>query len=569
VKTEAPRRGIGLKISDYVMRFLFERGVRHIFGYQGASVTHLIESLHNTPGLSYIQNYHEQASSFCADAYARVQGDLGVCIATSGPGATNLITGIASSYYDSVPVLFLTGQVSTHGIKTRELLRQQSFQETDIVSIATPITKSAKTVLNAEDIRFCLEEAVYTAQSRRPGPVLVDLPHNVQAGDVDVEAIPSFSLSAEGALEREEHPAATDSQVRLVVEMLTEAQRPVVLAGGGLASLKGTTIFREFVQTCDVPVVASLKGLDALDHEDEHFCGFIGFYGWPHANRAIAEADLLLVLGSRLDERQTGGDSESFAQGARIVRVDIDVHELDHNVRETLSIHSDVRPFLTAMLEALTGSALDNSGWLDCIHGWEGPSSDIGATESPKAIDPNAFLASLSEHASRDAVVCADVGQNVMWVAQSFRLLGDRQLLTSGGHGAMGYSLPAGIGAHFAAPHRQTICIMGDGGFQMNLQELQTISRERIPVKIFVMNNMSLGMIRDYQRDTGKACHGSVLGWANPDFERVSGAFDIPYTRIATWNDVKRLDAGLQSGGPHLFEVVLSPNTHVHAGFSR
>ena len=553
-----------MKLSDYVMNFFFEKKIGHIFGYQGGSVTHLIDSLHKVKGLSYIQNYHEQASSFCADAYARVGGGVGVAIATSGPGATNLVTGIANAFFDSVPCLFITGQVSQREMKTKKSIRQQGFQETDIVSIVNPITKFAETVMEPEKIRFYLEKAFFYALSGRPGPVLIDIPHNVQASEINVLSLQSFYDSEEYALEMKQQLRPDQQTVRKIAALLSEAKRPVILAGGGLASIRGKGLFKKFFDACDLPVVCSLRGLDAIDHDDEHFYGFLGSYGNRYANFAVAQSDLLLVLGSRLDERQTGTDRTLFARKARIIHVDVDRNELKHNVCETVSVCCDIESFLKVLMEEVGDGKSDHKAWLDQIHRWKVQYPSYPGHDQACGVDPNEFLYVLSRKVSGKAVVCADVGQNLMWVAQSFCLSGDKQLLSSAGHGAMGYSLPAGIGAHYASPDRQIICVMGDGGLQMNLQELQTVSREKIPLIIFVMNNQSLGLIRTYhEKYFNGRCFGSVQGYANPDFEKLAYAFDISYTKIHTCEDFDRLDRGLQIEKPHLFEVVLSPKTQV------
>lgn len=548
------------------MNFLFEKKVRYIFGYQGGSITHLIDSLHKVEGLTYIQNYHEQASSFCADAYARVSRGVGVAIATSGPGATNLITGIANAFFDSVPCLFITGQVSTHAIKTKQAIRQQGFQETDIVSIVKPITKFAETVFVPEKIRFYLEKAIFFAQSGRPGPVLIDIPHNVQAREIIPQALHSFFDSNEYTSEMKKNLILDENVVRQIVAMLAEAKRPMVLTGGGMASVRGTGIFKTLVHACDLPVVGSLRGLDAIGHDDEHFCGFIGSYGNRYANFAVAKADLLLVLGSRLDERQTGDDRTLFAKGARIIHVDVDPNELNHNVRETISVCCDIGSFLNVLVAEIGNRSFNHKEWLESVHRWKAKYPSYPVHANADDIDPNEFLHVLSKKVSDNAVVCSDVGQNMMWVAQSFCLSGDKQLLSSAGHGAMGYSLPAGIGAHFASPDRQIICVMGDGGIQMNLQELQTIFREKIPVKIFVMNNTSLGMIREFQKYFNHKCFGSVEGYTNPDFEKLAYAFNIAYTKICAREDFDQIDRELNIEEPHLFEVVLSPTTQVLPG---
>ncbi|MCX6056594.1 MAG: thiamine pyrophosphate-binding protein [Chloroflexi bacterium] len=556
-----------MKLSDYVMKFIFEKNVKYIFGYQGGSIAHLIDSLHKVEGLTYIQNYHEQASSFSADAYARASAGIGVAIATSGPGATNLITGIANAYFDSVPCLFITGQVSTHLIKTNDAIRQQSFQETDIVSIVKPITKFAETILAPEKIRFYLEKAVFWAQSGRPGAVLLDIPHNVQASEIDPQTLESFFDSDEYKSEEVKHSRLDQETVRQIVAMLTEAKRPVVLAGGGMSSVRGTDLLKTFVHTYDLPVVGSLMGLDVLDHNDEHFCGFIGSYGNRYANFAVAKSDLLLVLGSRLDERQTGSNRTLFAKGARIIHVDIDPHELNHHFPAAVPVCSDVGLFLKTLTAEIGDRSFNNRVWLESIHRWKVKYPSY-LTHEPNIdfVDPNEFLHVLSTQVSNKATVCLDVGQNQMWVAQSFFLSGDKRFLSSSGHGAMGYSLPAGIGAHFAAPDRQTICIMGDGGVQMNLQELQTVYRENIPLKIFVMNNQSLGLIRDLHENYSYKNIGSVEGYTNPDFKKIANAFKIAYTKISSPRDFEKLDRGLKTRKPHFFEVMLSPHSQVIPG---
>lgn len=555
-----------MKLSDYVMKFLYEKNIKHIFGYQGGSIAHLIDSLHKVDDLTYIQNYHEQASSFSADAYARVLGGIGVAIATSGPGATNLVTGIANAFYDSVPCLFITGQVSTHLMKQNDTIRQQSFQETDIVSIVKPITKFAESVLAPEKIRFYLEKAVFIAQSGRPGAVLLDIPHNVQASEINPHTLKSYYDSDEYRSKIVKNTSLNKDTVEQIVTMLTEAKRPVILAGGGMSSVRGTELFNAFVHAFDLPVVSSLMGLDVIDHDDEHFCGFIGSYGNRYANFAVAKSDLLLVLGSRLDERQTGSDRTLFAKGARIIHVDIDPHELNHHVHSTISVCCDIRLFLNALATEIGNRSSNNKEWLKAIHRWKEKYPSYLVHENADYIDPNEFLHVLSMQASDNAMVCLDVGQNQMWVAQSFVLSGDKRFLSSSGHGAMGYSLPAGIGAHFAAPDRQIICIMGDGGIQMNIQELQTVYRENIPLKIIVMNNQSLGLIRDLHENYSYKNIGSVEGYTNPDFKKIANAFKIAYTKISSPRDFEKLDRGLKTRKPHFFEVMLSSHSQVIPG---
>jgi len=552
-----------MKLSDYVMKFLRDQDIKFIFGYIGGSTLHLIDSLNQLEGLTYIQNYHEQASSFSADAYSRSSGNIGVAIATSGPGATNLITGIANAFYDSVPCLFITGQVSVHHMKKTPEIRQQGFQETDIVSIVKPITKFAKTLLNPEMIRYDLEKAFHYAKAGRPGPVLIDIPHNLQASEIEPQTLHSFFDSNE-QISKNRQPDM--SVVKQVASMLAEAKRPVILAGGGVGAINNTDIFETFVKIYDLPVVCSLMGLSSINHDDKHFCGFIGSYGNRYANFAVAKSDLLLVLGSRLDDRQIGDNASLFARDAKIIHVDIDPYELNHKVCESISICCDIKDYLNVMIGEIGDRKFDNKAWLDNIHAWREKYPSYPVQSNTDYIDPNECMYVLSQKLSNNVTVCVDVGQHQMWVAQSFSLAGKKQFITSGGHGAMGYSLPAGVGAYFASSNsdRQIICIMGDGSIQMSLYELQTISREEIPLKIFVLNNSTLGMVRIYQEKYfNDECIGTADGYTTPDFEKLAYAYNIAYTKVETNQDFDKMDKGIASKKPHFFEIILSPSAQI------
>ena len=551
-----------MKLSDYVMQYLYAKGVRTIFGYTGGSITHLIDSLHSVNGLVYVQNYHEQASAFCADALARVTNGLGVAMATSGPGATNLITGIANSYFDSIPCLYITGQVSTRAIKSGPEIRQQGFQETDIVSIVRPITKFAETLKDPLKIRFVLDKAIFLAISGRPGAVLVDIPHNLQTVDITPSELEGY-IQSEGC---DGFAGAVNQDVfDSVLTMIRQAVRPVILVGGGMAKSYLRPMLENLAEVCDTPVVASLMGLDSIDHNNPYFCGFIGSYGNRYANLAVAYSDLLIVLGSRLDERQTGDDRASFAKHAKIIHVDIDPTELNHNIKSDLPIQCDLAYFLHAVTTNTYFTQLDHSAWRRLIHEWAQEYAQPPNNIANGCVDPNEFLTKLSHHISKNSIVTLDVGQNQMWAAQSLHINTNMRTISSSGHGAMGYALPAGIGAYFAEKGRQIVCIMGDGGIQMNIQELQTVVRENIPLKIFVLNNNSLGMIRDFhEKYFSDKCYGSVSGYANPSFERLAYAYDIPYTLIEDINSIVDLPGMLASSRPHLFEVKVAQKSSVY-----
>lgn len=555
-----------MKLSDYVMTYLRDQGVRTIFGYQGSSVSHLIDSLHNVEGMKYIQNNHEQASAFSANAYAQISGGLGVALSCSGPGATNLITGIANAYFDSLPCVFITGQVGLLGIKTNPCLRQQGFQETDIVSIVKTITKFAVTIIDPKEIRYNLEKALYLAQEGRPGAVLIDIPHNIQSADIQPKSLAGYF----GSVERSRVAACiTDIGGEIVDEvynLLASSKRPVLLIGGGCSHLKGTGLIEKFLAHFHIPVVASLKGLDVLSHHHECFSGFIGAYGNRYANFCVACSDVLLVLGSRLDTMQTGPDIKKFARNATLIHVDVDVHELSKIDKTKLDINCDASLFLNKMIKSSDDRWFRVDPWLQKVAAWKNQ-FPAGSRENTKYLNPNEFILSLDDYMTDDAIICCDVGLNQMWVAQSIVLNGKRSLLNSGGHGAMGFSLPAAIGAFSVASNRQIISIVGDGGVQMNSQELHTIIKENIPAKIIIMNNHSLGMIRSYQEKAlGGRSYGSVDGFSSPAYGKIAAAYGLNYYKITSMAQFKKNACELLTNEPCVFEVILDPNSSIDPG---
>lgn len=548
------------------MFYLKDTGVRTIFGYQGSSVSHMIDSLHKVDGLKYIQNNHEQASAFSANGYSQISGGLGVALSCSGPGATNLITGIANAYFDSLPCLFITGQIGLSGIKTNPLIRQQGFQETDIVSIVKPITKYAVTIFEPSEIRFHLEKAIFLAQHGRPGSVLIDIPHNVQSAQIEPETLISYFDSEEYSRFKTSEVELNAATLNDVCELLKTSRRPVLLIGGGSSKLKGTGLLEKFISICHIPVVASLKGLDIFPHQHECFSGFIGAYGNRYANFCVAGSDVLIVLGSRLDTMQTGADNNQFARKAKIIQVDIDDQELAKIDRNKIDIQSDVRVFLEKLIVIIGETRITKDHWLQTINTWKMKYPSVTPSNSNQ-LNPNEFISKLSDCLTDNAIICSDVGLNQMWVAQSIKLNGKRSLLNSGGHGAMGYSLPAAIGAYSYTYDRQIVSIMGDGGIQMNSQELHTILKEKIPAKVIILNNQSLGMIRSYQEKalSGKT-YGSVEGFSSPDFRKIAYAYGFKYFKISSLSDLKECSKEFNTLDPCIFEVLLERTQEINPG---
>ena len=512
-----------MKLSDYVIDFLRAQKVSHIFYLIGGMITHLVDSTVKNQGISCITMHHEQAAAFAAEGYARCSGGLGVAMATSGPGATNLITGIGDCFFDSIPCLFITGQVNTYEGKTDIDVRQAGFQEMDIVSIVKPITKGARLVARAEDIRRDLEWAVHLATSGRPGPVLLDIPMNIQRAEIDPENLPAFTF------EIAEKAALTNTSFDEIIRLLCSAKRPVVLVGGGIQTADASDELFDFIAKTNIPVVTSLMGSDAFDHSSLCYVGMIGTYGHRHANIVLANADFLLVLGSRLDTRQTGTKPSTFARAATIVHVDIDPKELNRTINARHIVQMHIKDFLKVLNshENIARLAVTQK-WLSYIKSCKQRFEIIPLADNNQAINPCELIKYLSKQVASNAIITVDVGQHQMWTALFFELQRDQRMLISGGMGSMGFALPAAIGAKFAEPSRQIIVIVGDGGFQINIQELQTIKRNNLNIKIVLLNNQSLGMVRQFQElYFGNRTEGTLTGYNNPDFMKIADAYGI------------------------------------------
>ncbi|MDO5572631.1 MAG: thiamine pyrophosphate-binding protein [bacterium] len=541
-----------MKLSDFVMRYLRDAGVKVIFGYQGGSITHLIESM-SFAEIEYIQTYNEQGAAMAADAYARInENGLGVAIASNGPGATNLITGIANAYCDSVPTLFMTGQVHTWAMKKDKQIRQKSFQEIDIISIVKPITKYAVTVMKPNEIRFELEKAIHIAKQGRKGPVLLDIPVDIQGTDIEPEWLTGYSSGAEHDIEYR-----SQNDYSECINLLRKAKRPVVLVGGGANSRQAKYCIRRFSEKYHIPVVCSLQGLDVMNHDSKEFIGFIGSFGNRYANLVVHNSDLVLVLGSRLDMRQTGKNAEKFTERATIIHVDIDENELNHNVNETLSYSGSCESILSFLIENFEREE-GFTCWLDLCNEWK--------QRYTESLPINQFISSVGQSIADSTIVISDVGQNQMWVAQSLRIKGECiRMLNSGGLGAMGYSLPGAIGACIGSDYSKCVALMGDGGIQMNIQELCLIGQRQLPIIIIVLNNHALGLIRDiHEKYYNNHCIGSVEGFTQPQFKMMAAAYNIQYYQVDESASEKEIKDILACEGPCLVDVHMLGNTYVN-----
>lgn len=555
-----------MKLSDYVIDFIARQKVHHVFEFIGGAITHLIDSIHHRTDIECVSVHHEQTGAFAAEAYARINGHLGVAMATSGPGALNMVTGIGSCWFDSVPCLFITGQVNTYEYKFDRPVRQIGFQETDIVSVVKPLTKYAVLVTEAESIRYHLEKAVWLAQSGRPGPVLLDIPMNIQRTQIDPGSLPGFLGSAEHKA-LADTPAVDTAIVKQVAEMMRGAKRPVILAGGGVRTAGGTGELQALVEQTTVPVVATLMGLDAIPHDNPAFFGMIGSYGNRYSNMTLANSDFLLILGARLDSRQTGTRPETFGRAAKKVHVDIDPNELNAKVQVDLALQFDLQEFLKALnreLESLRKPVLQS--WYKVINNYRLKYQTYADPSEFTGIDPNRFMEILSSRCAEGDLICLDVGQNQMWAGQSFRLKKNQRMLISGGMGAMGFALPAALGAAKALPGRRALAIAGDGGIQVNIQDLEVIVSHNLPVKVVVFNNNCLGMVRQFQdMYFGGRRQSTVIGYGCPDLVKIAKAYGLPAFSINSLEGAEAIiDSAFSIAGPAYIEVAITQNSCVN-----
>lgn len=540
-----------MKVSDYMVDFFLSRGIKDVFGYPGGMVTHLIDSFSRRGDeISAHVNYHEQASAFCACGYAQVSGLPGIAYATSGPGATNLITGIANAFFDSIPGIFLTGQVNTFEAKGDLPIRQKGFQETDILSMVKGITKYCVYISQAEDIRYELEKAWYLANEGRKGPVLLDIPMNVLRSDVDPDSLPGFE-------EEPDRISNLKEKKGKLFEWMRQSRRPVLLIGAGVKSAGKEEAIRGLAKSWGIPVVSSMLAFDVFPKEYPNYFGFIGAYGTREANFIVAKSDLILSVGSRLDVRQVGARAENFGGEARIVRMDVDPNEFSRKIREDeLEITCGISEFVKEM-EAEDSFRAPMEPWLTVCN------------EIRKRLEhmdedrPNKLIGRLSEKLPEDLIITTDVGQNQVWVAQSFWVKEKQRVLFSGGHGAMGYSLPAAIGAYYGS-RKPVVCLCGDGGIQMNIQELQFLARERLPILIVILNNCALGMIRHFQEmyfDSNYAQTMEEGGYTVPEFGKIAWGYGLDYHKISTDEDMEAYEPCLDR--PQVVEICLENPTYV------
>ena len=535
----APRNG-----ARWLTQALEAEGVETLFGYPGGTIMPFYDALVDSK-LKHILVRHEQGAALAANGYARASGRVGVCVATSGPGASNLVTGIADAMLDSVPMVCLTGQVATH------LMGTDAFQELDVFGLTLPIVKHSYIVRRVEDLPQVVRDAFRIAREGRPGPVLIDLPKDVQVADAS--HLPDHVPASIDPI-----PAPEDARLADALAAIAGAEKPVIYGGGGIGIADAADAFRQFVDATKIPTVLTLRGLGALPAGHPHYLGMLGMHGTRAANMAVQECDLLIVVGARFDDRATGKLAE-FAPFARVLHVDADAYEIGKLRTADIAVPGDV----ATSLKALTAARSTCDEWRKrCVGNrerfgfrYDAPGTDIYAP---------GLLKRLSEVAPADAIVACDVGQHQMWVAQHCRFTHPRNHLTSGALGTMGFGLPAAMGAQFAYPDRTVILVNGDGGFMMNVQELTTIARCKLPVKIVLIDNSALGMVRQWQELFFAERYSEIDLSDNPDFAALARVFGIPARHISRRDEVEDgLADLLAQPGPALLHVTIDIKANV------
>jgi len=529
--------------SQLLLESLEHQGVKEVFGYPGGAIMPFYDELVRS-GIKHYLCRHEQGAALAADGFGRTTRRAGVCIATSGPGATNLVTGIANAYMDSVPMVVITGQVAN------ALQGTDAFQEVDIFGITLPIVKHSYIVRRAEDIPRIVAEAFHLAENGRPGPVLIDFPKDVSIAMVnDPPAPPKLEWIP---------PQADKASVAAALEMLEDARRPLIFCGGGIAISDSVDAFRSFTRASGIPMVTTLKGIGVMPSDDPVFLGMVGMHGRGSANHAVQNCDVLMVVGARFDDRATGQLSK-FAPAARVIHLDIDPAEISKLRKADVSVVGELEPTLKAM----TGRVSVNRLWREQCKTWK-KEFDWRYDAPGDGVFAPLLLKQLSELGGPDMVVTCDVGQHQMWVAQHCKFSNPLKHLSSGGLGTMGYGLPAAIGAKVADPESTVVCVSGDGSIMMNIQELATLNRYGLAVKIVLLDNSYLGLVRQWQELFFDGNYSETDLSDNPDFARVAEAFGIEARTLDRRDDVQdALQWLLATDGPALLHVLIDSQENV------
>ncbi len=533
----------GAKIVLETLKYL---GVKDIFGYPGGAVIPIYDALYDFEGLQHYMARHEQGAVHSADGYARTKKVPGVCLATSGPGATNLVTGIMTAHMDSIPLLVITGQVST------SFLGKDSFQESDIIGITSPITKNNYLVRDIFQLPDILKEAYILSKHGRPGPVLVDIPKNIQEQKIDYDKFKNL-LEKDIKKINKFKSLYEENEILEFQKLFNSSKKPVLVVGGGVLNGDCVKEVREFVERTKIPVVSTLMGLGIFNKDDEKYFGMIGMHGLVEANRAVDKCDLLICVGMRFDDRIVG-DKSKFSPNSKKIHIEIDRAEINKNILVDLPIVGDAKDILKQTLE------LDLK---DDFETWSESFKREDVTDE-KDLNQISTLNMLNEILDERYIVVTDVGQHQMFTAQHLDIKKPFQFCTSGGAGTMGYGLPAAIGAQVANPDKKVIAILGDGGFQMNQQELILLTQYNLPVKVLIFNNGALGMVKQWQELFNNKRYSSVILDINPDFVKLANAHYVEGEKIENIHNLKRLKDILEDDNPYLVDIQMSYEHNVY-----
>jgi len=559
-----------MKTSEFIVSYLKTLNVKIIHGYIGGVVTPLLDSVYKNPHVNFFSCQHEQASSFAASASAKYNNSLQVVVATSGPGATNLITGIADAYFDSAPVLFITGQVNTYDFKFNKKIRQQGFQETDIVSIVKPITKYCSLIKDSNQVVNELKKAISIALSGRKGPVLLDIPFNIQQSNIELSD-DAFDLKI-----KTNEDKISEKDLKDIRDMISASKMPLILAGGGCSSSNAKNLLTNFAEIIDAPVVVSLMGKDSFSHNHRLFAGFIGAYGNRYGNILLSRSDLLIVLGSRLDSRQVGNNVESF-NDKKIIWIDIENEEILYSkLYPKKVIKCDLKIFLKRMISFLKINNINytRTKYVTLLSTLKTQFHSLSELKRAGKINWHyQIMDKISSYMSDDDVMCVDVGQSQMIAAQTINIINNQRFINSGGMAPMGYALPAAIGISKTF-NKRTIVVAGDGGLQMNIQELNVVAKNNLPIIIIVFNNKSLGMIKQFQElyfDKNYVATDESSGYYSCDFESIAKSYSINSFKIS--RNSKNIDKIIKEifnnyQTPTLLEIDLDYDTYVYPKLS-
>ena len=561
-----------MNLSDYVLNFLEKKKVKKVFLLTGGAISFMVDAFSRNKKIKYISVAHEQSAAMMADAYARNKQGIGATMVTSGPGAQNLITGIACSWFDSVPIIHICGQVNKFELsssnKSTKKVRQIGFQETDIVSMVKPITKFSYQLKNSNEIRYVLEKAFYIANEGRPGPVLIDIPMNFQREKINLKRLKGFTK-----IKKNKKIIRIKNDINKIKKLLLKSKRPILILGGGIRMSKSINELDKFLKKIDIPIVTTWSGLDLVDYNHKNYLGCIGVYGSRGANFAVQNSDLILNFGSRLDTRVTGGKPETFARAAKIISIDIDKYEL--NKKRGLDIYLKINQDLNSFLLILNSKSINfkhlvNKDWEKVCQEWKlnYPNVTSSNRKIKQPINPYFFFECLSEKLNKNDVIVSDTGASLTWSIQAFKIKKGQRFFSAYGNSPMGYALPGSAGAFLSNnKKKRVICITGDGGFQLNIQELQTIVSNNIPVKIFVINNNGYGIIKQFQELYLKKRYEATIprkGVTNPDFKKIAYAYGINYSEVRNNKDIKRiLTKILKSKKLEFVNVIINPNQKI------